>query len=233
MPTPQMIARELAAYRGSWTAQMSYRVPDSVQEETVFFVADTFWRAAGLMLIGMALFKLEILSARRQVRVYWGMIAAALFIGIPMTLYGTHRDFAAGWDFCYSFFFGAQFNYWASLLVSLGWVRAMMLLSKATLMLPLTRRLAAVGRMAFTNYIMQSVLCTIIFYGEGFGLFGKVERVGQFAIVLVIWTVQLVVSPIWLRYFLFGPLEWLWRSLTYLRWEPFRRSGVRHFALNG
>lgn len=152
------------------------------------------------------------------------MIAVDLLVGIPATLYGTHRDFAAGWDFRNSFFYGLQFNYWASLLVSVGWVGAMMLASQAAPLLPLTRRLAAVGRMAFTNYILDTVLCTTIFYGHGLGLFGRVERVWQFAIVLVIWTVQLVVSPIWLRYFLFGPLEWLWRSLTYLQWEPFRRD---------
>jgi uncharacterized protein len=51
------------------------------------------------------------------------------------------------------------------------------------------------------------VICTTIFYGHGFGLFGKVERVSQFAIVLAIWSVQLVVSPVWLKYFFFGPLE--------------------------
>jgi uncharacterized protein len=70
------------------------------------------------------------------------------------------------------------------------------------------------------------MICTTIFYGHGFGLFGKVERIGQFAIVLAVWTLQLVISPIWLQHFLFGPLEWLWRSLTYLQWEPLRRSPV-------
>ena len=98
-----------------------------------------------------------------------------------------------------------------------------MLACRSTLLLPLTQCLAAVGRMAFSNYIFHSLVCTTIFYGHGFGLFGKVERVGQLAIVLAIWAFQLVVSPVWLRYFLFGPLEWLWRSLTYLQWEPFRR----------
>jgi uncharacterized membrane protein YeiB len=63
-------------------------------------------------------------------------------------------------------------------------------------------------------------------FGAGIFLMGKVERVGQLAMVLAIWAFQLVVSPVWLRYFLFGPLEWLWRSLTYLQWEPFRRPAA-------
>jgi len=224
MPTTSQVAKEIAAYRGDWTVQMKFRVPDSVQMETIFFVAFTFWRVTGLMLAGMALFKLGIFGAKRPASLYGMMIAVAVCIGIPVTLYGTHRDFSAGWDFRYSFFYGSQFNYWASLLVSLGWVGAMMLASRAAALLPFRQRLAAVGRMAFTNYIMHTLICTTIFYGHGFGLFGKVERVWQFAIVLAIWVLQVLVSPIWLKHFLFGPLEWLWRCLTYLQWEPLRRS---------
>jgi uncharacterized protein len=223
MPTASQSANEIRAYRGGWPGQMKFRVPDSVQMETIFFVVFTFWRVTGLMLAGMALFKLGVFSARQPASLYWTMIAIAVCYGIPITLYGTHRDFGAGWDFRYSFFYGAQFNYWASLLVSFGWVGAIMLASRAAALLPLTRRLASVGRMAFTNYIMHTVICTTIFYGHGFALFGKVERVWQFAIVVAIWWLQLVVSPIWLRHFLFGPLEWLWRCLTYLQWEPLRR----------
>jgi uncharacterized protein len=78
--------------------------------------------------------------------------------------------------------------------------------------------------MGFTNYIMHTVICTTLVYGYGFGLFGKIERVRQFAIVLAIWALQLVVSPIWLKHFFFCPLEWLWRCLTYLQWEPLHRS---------
>lgn len=88
--------------------------------------------------------------------------------------------------------------------------------------LPLTRRLASGGQMAFTNYILQTLICMTIFYGHGLALFGQVDRVRQFAIVLAIWAVQSISSPIWLRYFLFGPLEWLWRSLIYWQREPFR-----------
>ena len=87
----------------------------------------------------------------------------------------------------------------------------------------LTRRLAAVGRMAFTNYFMQTLVCTAIFYGWGFGRFGMVERAGLLGIVVAIWVVQLAYSPVWLRHFRFGPMEWAWRSLTYWKLQPFRR----------
>ena len=84
----------------------------------------------------------------------------------------------------------------------------------------LQRRLAAAGRMALSNYISQSVICTLIFYGHGFGLFEQVGRLGQLAIVVAIWVLQLLWSPWWLGRFRFGPLEWLWRSLTYMKFQP-------------
>ena len=74
--------------------------------------------------------------------------------------------------------------------------------------------------MAFTNYISQSVICTLIFYGHGLGLFERVDRLGQLAIVVAIWILQLLWSPWWLARFRFGPLEWLWRSLTYMKFQP-------------
>jgi uncharacterized protein len=223
MPTSASANEELAAYRGSWIRHLPYRAADSLQRETIDFVVFTFWRCVGLMLIGMALCKQRILTGERPATVYWALMAAGVFIGIPVTSYGTWRDFAAHWDFQYSFFAGAQFNFWASLPVSLGWVGVIMLAAKAPLLVPLTRRLAAVGRMAFSEYILQTLVCATIFYGFGFGLFGKIERVWQFTIVAAIWLLQLFLSPIWLRSFYFGPLEWVWRSLTYWKREPFRR----------
>jgi uncharacterized protein len=225
-PTAQMVAREAAAYRGNWTAQMKYRVADSLEMQTVYFVLFTFCRVTGLILIGMALFKLDVFRARLRSPDYWTMVFLAVCLGVPVTLFGTWRDFAAKWDVRYSFFYGMQFNYWASLLVSLGWVGVVMLACQSSQLTALTRRLASVGRMAFTNYVLQTVICTTIFYGHGLGLFGQVDRVEQFEIVLAIWAVQLALSPIWLRYFLFGPLEWLWRSLTYWQREPFRRDSA-------
>jgi uncharacterized protein len=77
--------------------------------------------------------------------------------------------------------------------------------------------------MAFTNYIVQTVIATTIFYGHGFGLYGSISWVGQLGFVAGIWIVQLLYSPWWMARFRFGPLEWLWRALTYRTRPPFRR----------
>ncbi len=85
-------------------------------------------------------------------------------------------------------------------------------------------RFVAVGRMAFTNYILQTLFCTGLFYGSGFGLFGELDRWQQVPVVFGVWALQLWYSPIWLRSFRFGPLEWFWRSLTYWKLVPFKRK---------
>jgi uncharacterized protein len=77
-----------------------------------------------------------------------------------------------------------------------------------------------------SNYLLQSILCTFIFYGFGLGLYGSVERAGQLAIVLGVWGLQLVISPLWLKHFRFGPAEWVWRALSYGRRPPFRVTGA-------
>lgn len=82
--------------------------------------------------------------------------------------------------------------------------------------------LAPAGRMALTNYLMQSLLCTLIFYGYGLGYFEQLPRAWQVPFVFALFGVQVLASRWWLRHFRFGPMEWLWRSLTYLKPQPMR-----------
>jgi uncharacterized protein len=225
-PTARMIADELNAYRSGWLGEMHRRFSDNTVVQVQGFLFVSFWRVEGSMLIGMALFKLGVLTAQCAKRVYWWLIAAGVFVGLPVVIYGTQSDFAAGWDMRRSLFYNYEYNYWGSILVALGWVGVVILLCQSPLLKVVLRPFAAVGRMAFTNYVLDTLICTSIFYGFGFGLYGKVSRTQQIEIVFAIWIIQLIVSPIWLRYFRFGPFEWLWRSLTYRRRQPFRLSTV-------
>ncbi len=84
--------------------------------------------------------------------------------------------------------------------------------------------LAAVGRMALSNYLLQSVICTTIFYSYGLGLYGRVGPAVGVALTAVIFIIQIILSVWWLRRFQFGPMEWVWRSLTYRKRQPMRAS---------
>ena len=220
-PTQPIIDAELAAYRGGWLEQLPFRSASALAFETVITLLWGGWRAGGLMLIGMALFKLGVFSSQRSPRFYGALIAVALFLAIPVEAYGVVLDFRYGWTI-WSFFQGEQFNYWPSIGVSLGYIGLVMLACRTAALRRLTRPFAAVGQMALSNYLLQTVICTTIFYGHGFGLFGSVERLGQFGVVVAVSVVQLVWSPLWLQRFRFGPAEWAWRSLTYGVRQPLR-----------
>jgi uncharacterized protein len=222
-PSPDVVDAELAAYRGDWLDQMAHRVPAAIKFETLILFVWGFWRAGGMMLVGMALFKMGVFSAQQSKRFYSSWIASAALIGIPVILYGVRQNFAFDWDVRYSFFFGPLHNYWAGIAVSLGYVGLVMLACRSGVAKAVQRVLAAVGQTALSNYLLQTIICTTIFYGHGLGWFGSVERLGQLGVVVAVWTVGLVVSPMWMRHFRFGPFEWLWRTLTYLRWQPMRR----------
>jgi uncharacterized protein len=222
-PTAQQTAAQIAGYRGGWLAQMPFRAEESFITETSGLLFSTLWRAGGLMLVGMALYKLGLLTGSLSVRFYRNLgIAGALF-GLPLIAYGVHRIFQEQWSARYSFFIGSQFNYWGSLGVSLAWICLLMIASKTPHLRGVVKLLAASGRMTFSNYILESLLCTLIFYGHGFGLFAKVSRGQEALVVLAVWIVVVVFSRLWMQRFNFGPLEWLWRSLTYREREPLRR----------
>jgi uncharacterized protein len=115
-------------------------------------------------------------------------------------------------------------NYSGAVLASIGYAAVMIMIVKGGLFPPVRRSLAAVGQMAFSNYLMHSVLASVIFLGWGFGLAGRFDYAEQLLVVAAIWALQLAVSLLWLRHYRFGPAEWLWRSLTYWKRQPMRRD---------
>ena len=83
--------------------------------------------------------------------------------------------------------------------------------------------LGDVGRMALTNYLSQSVIATTIFYGYGLGLFGQVGPAWGIVLTFVIFTLQVYFSRYWMKRYRFGPMEWLWRTMTYLKVQPLKK----------
>jgi len=226
MPTPAGREKDLAVHRAGWLGEEKQRANEYLSNQIQGNIFLAFWRAYGLMLVGMGLFKLGVFSAKLPARVYLWFIALGLLVGIPVIAFGVHQEFAHRWELRQVFFLDIQYNYWASMLVCLFWIGLVMLVCRKEWLPGARRRLGAVGRMAFTNYLTHTIVCTFLFYGWGLGLFGKVSRTGQFGIVLAIWAAQLIISPWWLDRFQFGPLEWVWRSLTYWKLQPMRKRAA-------
>ena len=226
-PSAAKVAAEIAGYRGGWLAQMPWRAANSLMDETQGLLFLTLWRAGGLMLVGMGLYKCGMITGSLPLPTYRKLGLGGLLFGLPLIAFGVHRNFQEHWDIHYSFFIGSQFNYWGSLGIALAWICLVMIACKIQHMRHGVIVLAMMGRMAFSNYILETLICTTIFYGHGFGMFAKVDRLHGQMIVLAMWAAMLILSQLWMRSYYFGPLEWLWRSLTYGEMEPFRRAASR------
>ena len=220
-PSQENVDWELDVYRGEYWAQMEHRAGEMDKFYYVLFVA-WFARVTGLMLIGMALFKWKVLHAARSSHFYTRMLIFGLAMGLAIEAIGILYQNTGEWSLDVMIP-GQLFNYFSSLFTAAAYLAAVMLIHLPQWWPKAQAKLGAVGRMAFTNYLTQTIICTTIFYGHGFGFFGHVERWQQFLIVLAIWVLQIAWSSWWLERFQNGPLEWLWRCATYLRIVPFRK----------
>ena len=179
------------------------------------------WDILSFMLLGMALFKLRVFHGERSNQFYLLLLAIGYAAGLGINYYETTMLTESNFD-PVMISKADQTYQIGRLFTTLGHIGLFMLFIKSGIIGFLQKSLAAVGKLALTNYLTHSVVTSIIFYGDGFALFGELQRYELYYIVGAIWIIQLIFSPIWLKYFLYGPAEWLWRSLTYQQKQPFR-----------
>ena len=214
--------RELEVYRSPWPKLVGYNLTEQRFWPLAMALAG-FCETLPLMLVGMALFRSGFFSGEWSPRSLRAMAWTGVLIGGALTAG------ALGWIWPRHFppvAMNALLASWMAvphLLMALGYAAWLMLAAPRLLRIPLGRRLAAAGRVAFTNYIGTSLLMTAIFYGWGLGLLGRVGAAEQWFYVLLGWALMLAWSKPWLAHFRQGPLEWLWRSLTEWRLLRFRR----------
>jgi uncharacterized protein len=162
------------------------------------------------MLLGLGLFKVGALQARAS-RAFLAVIAVGLLC-LALQAAVTTREVASGFAFPDILLAEAVWALTAPA-VTLAYAGGLLLATRGGG--PLARALAPVGRMAFTNYLTQSLIMTALFYGgRGPGLFAELNHTQLWIVVVAIWALQLAWSPLWLSRFRYGPFEWLWRSLT-------------------
>ena len=223
-PDAAHLQEEIDIYLGSWTQQLTLRVPTAFFFQTFLFIVHLGGRSAGLMLIGMALYKQGIFDASRSRNFYRSMFVIGMLVGLPLVATEIALHEANNWSIEYSFYLIPQLNFWGSIPVALGWVGLVMLVCKTPALQMVTQPLAAAGRMALTCYLLESLIATTLFYGHGLGWYGKVDRWQQLMVVVAIWVFLLIFATCWLRFFRYGPFEWMWRSLTYWKIQPLRTS---------
>ncbi len=181
-----------------------------------------FLDALGMMLLGMVIFRSGVLTREITTRTLVMMLIFGLAVGVPVSVWKAGSILAANFDPL------AQARTWlfydiGRIGMVTGYLSAVLLFCRAGLGRRLRHLLAAVGRMALTNYLTQTIMGAIIFYSFGMGLFGTMAGIQLCGVVVMIWIVQIIWSRAWLNHFYYGPAEWLWRSWTYKQPQKMRR----------
>jgi uncharacterized protein len=223
-PSQERLDEEIRMHHDGYLKLRLFRALDVLSMQTAGMVFWIFWRVLALMLIGMALIKTGFLSARRSLGFYVWTVIIGYLVGLPFVFYSAQQLVKHDFDFVRAFLIDSHYDYIAGVLVSLAHAALVVIFYKKGWLSWLVRRFAAIGRTALSNYLLQTVICVLIFHGYGLGLYGEFSRIQLVPFILGIWILQLIASRIWLNHFRFGPVEWLWRSLTYGKRQPMRLS---------
>jgi uncharacterized protein len=221
-PDQKTIDKEIAAVRGGYISNLTHRAPVTASLQSDIFYQFMLWDVAGMLILGMGLMKLGVFDASRGYRFYTLMVAFGYGVGIPLNWIMSSLWIKSGFDFVAMFGYVLAPSDLGRFSVAAGHIAVIMLLAKSGAFSWLTKPLANVGRMALSNYLLTSILCTTLFYGYGFGMFAKLQRAQLLYILVAVWAINLMFSAVWLKFYRFGPVEWLWRSLTYCKKQPMR-----------
>ncbi len=221
VPTPGELSQQMALYQGPWSGIASNQLTHHLLDPLFYGILFGF-ETLGYMLFGMAALRTGFLTGSMADRTYRRIARAGFLSTIPIYLLLAWLIFREG----FSPVILVACSMAATILV-----RPAMIIAIAALVILLARdggwltsRVAAAGRAAFTNYLGTSILMTGLFYGWGIGLYGELSRAELWLPVLGTWLVMLAWSKPWLDHFHYGPLEWLWRSLSRGKFQPMRRS---------
>jgi uncharacterized protein len=220
-PANAAYASDLAQMRGSYGGIVAERIGTHGSDPFVQML-QSGWETMALMLIGMALFKSQMFTGGWELARYRTWALRCFMIAVPPLVALVWYQIASGYSvpavFGASIVFSTPFDF----VLTVGWA-ALIIYAIQQMRAGWVARLAATGQMAFTNYLTTSVVMTSIFYGYGLGLFGSVSRPGLYLFCFGMWAAMLLWSKPWLDRFHYGPMEWLWRSLSRMELQPFRK----------
>mgnify|MGYP001169998959 FL=1 len=204
----------------------TYFIPQNSGGE-VWYMYNGLWDMLAMMFLGMAMFVWGFFTNKLKTSTYamWMLIGYGISIPIAWVLFDKGLmnslnvgDYADRWRSSHR-----VFEEFRRIPLTIGHASLIMLIFRSRKVPWLMKAFANVGQMAFTNYLMQSIICTFFFYGYGFGKYNQLYFHQLYYVVFAVWIFQLIFSSIWLWYFRFGPFEWLWRSLTYWKKQPMRK----------
>ncbi len=219
--TPELVSEEIQQYRQSWGSQFSARATEYIGLQTAVII--TGWCNLGLMLIGMAMARQGWFSSAINHSINkWLLIT--LLPGFGLVVVSVYIGWLKNFPAIYTFLTGSALHLLGSMLMAIGYALLGIRCINSNSLALLRFLIAPVGKMAMSLYILQTLVCTFIFYGYGAGLYAHVSLSQLMLFAVVFWLIQIVLAHCWLHYFNQGPLEYLWRWLAYREAQSWRRS---------
>lgn len=213
LPQPvDVMAEQQMKLHGGWL-QVSSRI-SQLDDRFLALFTQYGWELVGLMMIGAGLTRNGWLLGQRSASHYWYCARRLLPIGLLITATGTYLQYHTGWAFRWSGFWLQLPREIGSPFISLGYIALLHACWTTLCGWRVSQALIKVGRMAFSNYILQTLVCTLLFSWCGYFL--HFSRWQLSFLVPIIWLCNVFFSLCWLSYFRQGPLEWVWRRLTQL-----------------
>lgn len=204
------VAAEVAAYRGSWLSQTPIRAALSFESQTSGLVLETGFRAAGCMLLGMAATKKRVFDGAVP---SWPWVPLSFVSGLLITGAGVWLAWSQNFQIR-PWLFAQALHELGSIPLCIGIGLSVIALANRYPQAFVVLKVAALGRMAFTAYLMHSIVGTWVFGGHGLGLFGTWSRTALLLAPIAVWLVQISLAHLWTLRFRLGPLEALWRGLS-------------------
>ena len=220
-PNEVEINAEVSQRRGSYAEIFEWNAER--KNIVIYSLPFYLWDIFLMMVLGMALFKLGILQGERSLSFYKKLAAVSFAIGLSVNFIELYLFTSSGFDYRYSRVFLSSYDL-GRLGMALGYISVVNIVIKADVLKVIRQKLQNVGRMALTNYILHSIICMVLFTGVGFSLVNELSRANLYLIVLAIWVFQIYFSGYWLKRYQAGPLEWLWRNMTYKRTFQLKRK---------
>jgi uncharacterized protein len=213
----ELKAQQIAGFGGGFVDALKSRAQMALFLQLMLNPTDYMPEAVGNMLVGMGLFRLGYFTLGWSTRAYLALIAFGYLVAAPITAWLAYDMWKSGFDPVVLHQLG-DYQQATRPFIALAHGSVLLLIIRAGALTGLIDRLSAAGRMAFSNYLMTSIITTFVFCGFGFGLFGKLSRFELLYVVVGVWAFMLIWSKPWMARFHYGPFEWMWRSLV--RWKP-------------
>ncbi|MEA2080811.1 MAG: DUF418 domain-containing protein [Pseudomonadota bacterium] len=222
-PDSESIEDECQVKADHYFEIFKYNARQVLEEQTTIFYREDVWDMSLYMFLGIILLRMGLFNERVKQSIHLTIAFFGIGIGLAVHAWlnlGLYKHYL---DPTHSEYYLIFINL-GRLPFVLGYLSLIIFLFRTEALNCIGDWMVAAGRMALSNYMIQSIIGAFVFYGFGLALFNQLTRLDIALVIVLVWIFQIIFSVIWMKLFYYGPFEWLWRSLTYWRAQPLRKK---------